>query len=134
MDVALINERTQRLVATYVEVAETRHARRKGLLGRQVMPADAALVITPCISVHTAFMRFPIDVVFVDRDGRAVQMIHNMQPWRMAASLKAHAVIEMAAGRTKDCGIQLGDRLYLVPETVGPRRAGPSDLPRTPAP
>ena len=116
MDVALINERTQRLVATYVEVAETRQARRKGLLGRETMPADSAMMISPCLSVHTAFMRFPSDVVFVDRDGRAVQVIHNMQPWRVAASLKAHAVIEMAAGRTRDCGIQLGDRLYLAPE------------------
>ena len=113
--VALINERTQRLVATYVEVADTRQARRKGLLGREAMPSDSAMVISPCISVHTAFMRFPIDVVFVDRDGRAVQMIHNMQPWRMAASLKGCAVIELAAGRVKACGVQVGDRLSLIP-------------------
>ena len=111
----LLNERTQRSLATSVELADTRRARRRGLLARDSIGADEAMVITPCVAVHTAFMRFPIDVVFVDRDGRAVQIVHDMQPWRMAASLKGHAVIELAAGRVKACGVELGDRLSLIP-------------------
>ena len=111
----LLNERNQRSVATSVQLADTRRARRKGLLGRDSMRVDEAMVITPCVAVHTAFMRFAIDVVFVDRDGRAVQIVQDMQPWRMAASLKGYAVIELAAGRVKSCGVQLGDRLSIIP-------------------
>src|SRR5436190_19773245 len=97
----LINERSQRPLATSVELADTRRSRRKGLLGRDSMSAEAAMVISPCMAVHTAFMRFAIDVVFVDGEGHAVEIIHALQPWRMAGSLRARAVIEMPAGRAK---------------------------------
>jgi uncharacterized protein len=117
MAVTLVNERTRKPVATSVELADTRRTRRRGLLGRDSMCADEAMVITPCVAVHTAFMRFAIDVVFIDRDGRAVQVVHDMQPWRMAASMKGYAVIELAAGRVKVCGVEVGDRLSLVPPT-----------------
>ena len=112
----LLNERTQRSLATSVELADTRRARRKGLLGRDSMRADEAMVISPCKAVHTGFMRFAIDVVFIDRDGRAVQIVQDLQPWRIAASFRAHAVIEMPAGHVKACGVQLGDRLSLTRE------------------
>lgn len=111
----LLNARTEGVVARDVEVADTRRRRRQGLLGRDRMGADGAMVLTPCLAVHTAFMRFPIDVVFVDRHGRAVQLVHELRPWRVAASIRAHAVIELAAGRLKACGVQPGDRLYLAP-------------------
>jgi uncharacterized membrane protein (UPF0127 family) len=109
----LIDDRTQRLVARRVEVADTRRARRRGLLGRDGLDADAAMVLTPCLAVHTAFLRFPIDVVFVDGEGRALRLVLELQPWRMAASVRARSVIELAAGRLKACGVEPGDRLYL---------------------
>ena len=110
----LFHERSQRSLANSVTLADTRRARRKGLLGRKSIGADEAMVITPCLAVHTAFMRFPIDVVFIDRDGLAVEIVHDLQPWRIAASFRAHAVVEMAAGRVKACGVELGDRLSLT--------------------
>ncbi len=109
----LLNERTHTFVAVSVTLADTRAARRKGLLGRESISPDEAMVMTPCFGVHTLFMRFAIDVVFVDRDGRAVQIVHDLQPWRIAASLRACAVIEMSAGRARECDIQIGDRLTL---------------------
>lgn len=112
----LINDRTHSVLANRVEVASTRRARRQGLLGRQHLDADAAMLLTPCMAVHTAFMGFPIDVVFVDRAGRAVQLVHELRPWRVAASVRARAVIELAAGRLESCGVELGDRLFLTPE------------------
>jgi uncharacterized protein len=121
--VTLVNERTHTPLATSVELANTRRARRRGLLGRDAINVDEAMFISPCVAVHTAFMRFAIDVVFVDRDGRAVQIVQDMQPWRMAASLKGCAVIELAAGRVKACGVQVGDRLSLIPPSRG---AGPA--------
>ena len=60
-------------------------------------------------------MRFPIDLVFIDRDGRAVRVVPNVRPWRMAVSLRAHAVIELAAGTAAAADIQVGDMLYLAP-------------------
>jgi len=114
--VTLFHERSQRSLATSVNLADTRRARRKGLLGRNSIGADEAMVITPCVAVHTAFMRFAIDVVFIDRDGRAVQIVQDLQPWRIAVSFRARAVVEMAAGRVKACGVELGDRLCLTPD------------------
>ena len=111
----LINDRTRRVVATSIELVTTRDARRRGLLGRESLGADEGMFLTPCAAIHTAFMRFPIDIAFVDADGLAVQLVHELRPWRIAASLRSRAVIELAAGRLRQCGIALGDRLYLAP-------------------
>ena len=113
---ALINERTDDIVAATVEVALTRRERRNGLLGRDRLDANAAMLISPCCSIHTVAMRFPIDVAFIDRDGHAVRLVHGLLPWRVAGSVRAHAVIELAAGQLEACGVELGDRLYLSPE------------------
>jgi uncharacterized membrane protein (UPF0127 family) len=118
MAVELLNERTRECVAASVEVANTRRTRRRGLLGRDHLDAAAALILEPCASVHTAFMRFNIDVVFVNRAGYAVKIVENLPPWRMALSLRAHAVIEMAAGNVRRHHVAVGDRLYMSPENV----------------
>lgn len=112
----LINDRTHGVVAERIDSAVTRRDRRKGLLGRDRLDPREGMLISPCFSVHTVAMRFPIDVVFVNREGRAVRMVHTLKPWRIAASLRAHAVIELAAGRLQETGVQLGDRLHLVPD------------------
>ena len=110
-----MNDRTRSVVARSVDLATSRAARRRGLLGRDSLGASEGLLLTPCIAVHTAFMRFPIDLVFIDRDGRAVRVVPNVRPWRMAVSLRAHAVIELAAGTAAAADIQVGDMLYLAP-------------------
>ena len=111
MPVMLVNERTRVPIATEVEVAETRATRRRGLLGRDRLDPTAALVLTPCVAVHTAFMRFPIDVVFLDRDGCAVKLVSDLVPWRIAAATRAHSVVELAAGSLRRHAITVGDRL-----------------------
>ena len=112
---ALINARTRALLASAVEVAETRKARRRGLLGRDGLAEDTALMLVPCAAVHTAFMQFPIDLVFIDGDGYAVKTASRVRPWRIAVELRARAVIELPAGRLDQCDVQPGDRLYLAP-------------------
>jgi uncharacterized membrane protein (UPF0127 family) len=107
----LVNTRTGMAVASLVEVAKTRADRRRGLLGRDALDVSAALLLTPCSAVHTVFMRFPIDVVFIDRDGHVKKIVRNLQPWRLAASPTAHAVVELAGGVERD--LIPGDRLYL---------------------
>ena len=113
MALALINERTRAAIATEVELASTRATRRRGLLGRDSLPPSSALMLTPCLAVHTAFMRFTIDVMFLDIDGYTVKLVSDVPPWRMTASARAHTVVEMAAGSLRRHAIALGDRLYL---------------------
>ena len=111
--VTLMNGRTRRLVASDVELALTRASRRRGLLGRESLDPCAALILVPCVAVHTAFMRFPIDIVFLDQDGFTVKLVADLQPWRMAVAARAHSVVELAAGSLRRHAIALGDRLYL---------------------
>lgn len=111
----LINERTSRVVAHTVAIASTRRARRRGLLGRDRMDTGSALMLTPCAAIHTAFMRFPIDVVFLDRHGCAVRVVRRLRPWRIAVAGRARAAIELEAGGLGDDAVVVGDRLYLTP-------------------
>jgi uncharacterized membrane protein (UPF0127 family) len=110
---ALVNARTDTVVASTVEVAATRASRRRGLLGRDAFDGSAALILSPCWTIHTAFMRFPIDVAFVDRDGRVVRVAEDMAPWRVAAAPSAAVTVELAAGVLRARDVQVGDQLYL---------------------
>jgi len=112
----LMNARTSQVVAHDVELADTRESRRKGLLGRDSLDSGAALILRPCFSVHTAFMRFPIDVVFVDREGTVVKVVRNLVAWRIAGAWGAHAAIEFAAGTIVEGAVDVGDRFYLAAE------------------
>jgi uncharacterized membrane protein (UPF0127 family) len=114
----LMIERTHEPLATEVELAVTRRARNRGLLGRDGLDPSAAIILAPCTAVHTAFMRFAIDVLFLDRDGCAVKIVANVGPWRIALAARAYAVVEMAAGSALKHGVQVGDRLYVSPEGV----------------
>jgi len=110
----LMNARTGDAVAETVELADTRETRRRGLLGRKSFDASSAIILLPCFSVHTAFMKFAIDVVFIDRDGVVVHSVRNMTPWRTAGAWRAHAVVEFAAGAIAARDIRVGDRLFLA--------------------
>lgn len=112
---ALENTRNGRLVADRVEPAFDSDTRRKGLMGRDGLAAGSALVIAPSNSVHTFFMRFPIDVVFVRRDGEVVKVRHAVAPWRLTGALGAFAVVELPAGTARTAEVGPGDRLALRP-------------------
>jgi uncharacterized membrane protein (UPF0127 family) len=126
--VRLINERTNSTVASVVELAVTRADRKRGLLGRDALDASAALMLAPCPAVHTAFMRFTIDVVFVDREGRVRKIVRGLPPWRISASLGAYAAIEFTAGDERD--LVPGDRLYLSGPSSGAGAGGLMSLDR----
>ena len=107
----LVNERTRKVLASRVEMAETRAERRRGLLGRTSLPEGGALMLIPCFSVHTAFMRFRIDVVFLNRQRKILKIRPNMGKARMSLSLRAHSVLELPAGTLEATGTQAGDQL-----------------------
>lgn len=94
----LSNRRTGSAIATTVEGAFDSRSRNRGLLGRDALAADTAFILAPCNAVHTFFMRFPIDLAFVDRGGTIVGLAHGVRPWRMRISLRAFATIELASG------------------------------------
>jgi uncharacterized membrane protein (UPF0127 family) len=110
---ALRNTSNAQVVAASVEVALTRAARRRGLLGRDRLEPGRAMLIAPCSSIHTWFMRFPIDVIFVARDGRVVKTRAAMPPWRLAVALGAYAVVELPPGAIAKALVRVGDRLAL---------------------
>ena len=107
-----------RIVCDSVIVADGTFRRLRGLLGRKALRPDEGIVLRPAWSIHTAFMRFSIDVVFVDRQGYAVKVVRNMQPWRIALATSGRVVIEMAAGSLRWGQVLLGDRLYLAPASA----------------
>jgi uncharacterized membrane protein (UPF0127 family) len=111
----LVNRQTSETISTSVEVAATRRTRRRGLLGRSGMAPSEALILAPCCAIHTAFMRFAIDVIFVDSRGRVLKIVRELPPWRMAIAPRAHAVIELAAGALKTRGLKVGDAVDLAP-------------------
>ena len=96
-----------------MEAAFDSATRRKGLLGRDGLPKGVAFVIAPCNAVHTLFMRFPIDLVFVARDGRVLKAKQAVPPWRIAISLRAFAVIEGPAGMIEASSTKAGDVVSL---------------------
>jgi hypothetical protein len=117
----LVNTRGGSVLASHVESAFDSTSRRRGLLGRDSVPKDFALIIAPCSSVHTLFMRFPIDVVFVSRDGTVVKTCRDVRPWRLAAAFGAFAVIEAAPGFVERSGIVPGDRIAVRERSLAAR-------------
>jgi uncharacterized membrane protein (UPF0127 family) len=83
----------------------------RGLLGRKSLRSGEGLLLRPAPSVHTFFMRFPIDAVFLDRAGTVLKVRAELRPWRVAACRGAHATLELPAGEASRRSIRLGDRL-----------------------
>jgi uncharacterized protein len=99
-------------------LAETPLARLRGLLGRSDLPAGEGLLLRPAGSIHTAFMRFPIDAVFLDRADRVLKVAHELAPWRMAGCRGARAVLELPAGEAAKRSLHAGVSLTQVWHTA----------------
>jgi uncharacterized membrane protein (UPF0127 family) len=107
--VSLRNERG--VVCERCAVASTPFARMRGLLGRRGLDAGEGILLRPASSVHTFFMRFPIDVVFLGRDGDVLKIEPWLPPWRTAGARGAKTVVELPAGEAERRGLRTGDRL-----------------------
>jgi uncharacterized membrane protein (UPF0127 family) len=84
-----------------------------GLLGRRGLASGEGLLIRPAPSIHTFFMRFPIDVVFLDRGGVVLKLVPNLRPWRVAFARGGRDALELGAGEAERRGLEPGDRLEL---------------------
>jgi hypothetical protein len=105
------------VLATRLELASSAPQRSKGLLGRDGLDSGEGLWIVPCESVHTFFMRFPIDLVYLDRENKIRKLRGAVGAWRMSACLSAHSVIELPAGTIRVAHTQRGDLLKFSPVT-----------------
>jgi uncharacterized protein len=114
MKKVLIDARTKAAISEGCVLADRWYRRMKGLLGRSQLPRDEALLLSPAPAVHTWFMRFPIDAVFLDRDLQVLAVKPNVRPWRAVHQRGAKAVLELAAGESARRGLAVGDRLELV--------------------
>ena len=103
------------LLATRLEVAASGKSRRKGLLGRAGLAPGEGLWIVPCESVHTFFMQFPIDLVYLDRNNRIRKLRSEVGPWRISACLSAHSVLELPPGTIRATRAERGDMVEFGP-------------------
>ena len=101
------------VVCDACHVAETPVRRMRGLLGRRGLGPGEGLLLRPAPAVHTWFMRFAIDVVFLDRDMRVLKIAEKVGPWRMSGCRGAASVLELPAGGCAQRGIRVGDRLSM---------------------
>jgi uncharacterized protein len=101
------------LLALRLEAAHTGPSRRKGLLGREGLQPGEGLWIAPCESVHTFFMRFPIDLVYLDRKHHVKKVRSSVGPWRISACLTANSVLELPAGTIRETQTERGDALEI---------------------
>ncbi len=95
------------------EIADTTLLRSRGLLGRDSLPAGHGVLITRTASIHSHFMRFEFDAVFLDRELTVVRLTERIPPWRARWSRHSKSVLELAAGEIERRGIQVGDVLVV---------------------
>lgn len=111
--IKVFNLTRQRQVANLVQLAGDNRNRRKGLLGRDSLGVGEGLWIVPCEAVHTFWMRFPLDLIYLDRQHRVVKTRSDVPPWRLSACLRAHSVLELPAGTIRATQTMRGDHLAL---------------------
>ena len=109
----LIDRDTDAVICETCVVAETPMRRMRGLLGRASLTAGEGLLLRPAPMIHTWFMRFPIDAVFLDRELTVMDVAEELRPWRAAGRRGARAVLELPAGEAARRGLLPGARMQL---------------------
>ena len=111
MKIRITNQTRGTEVASAADLANTSATRRTGLLKRESLEPGEGLLIVPCESVHTFFMKFPIDLVYLDKKRKVLKVRHAVPAWRMSACLWAHSVLELPAGTARKTSTVRGDVL-----------------------
>ena len=102
-------------MAENIVFADTPLKRLKGLLGKMSLPDGEALIIKPCNCVHTLFMRFPIDVLFLDKDNKVVKALRQLTPFKLSGLYwSSQIVVELPCGKLKSTQTQDGDSLQFL--------------------
>ena len=114
LKIVVRNQTRNTVLADAAEVADSSEKRRMGLLKHASLEPGYGLWIVPCESVHSFFMKFAIDLVYLDRNKKVRKVRHSMVPWRVSACLSAHSILELPAGVAAASGTEPGDQLEIV--------------------
>jgi uncharacterized protein len=110
----ITNKTKSTILAEHCAAADTFMSRFMGLMGKKSLPAGHGLLITPCNSIHMLFMKFALDIVFIDKNNTVVQVIENIRPWKTSKIIwKAHNTLELPVGTVQKSGTQVGDVLEI---------------------
>jgi len=110
-----INVTRKKTLANVLSVADTIFSSLIGLLGKRNLPLGEGLWLVPCQSIHTMWMRFPIDVIFLDNDKTVVHLIENMKPFRISRHVsRARSAIELPAYTVSSTQTQLEDQIEIT--------------------
>ena len=107
----VINTSKNSVIVSKLEVADTPSRRSKGLLGRKGLEPGEGLWIIPCESIHTFWMHFSIDLIYLDRALRVKKVCYCVRPWRISACLTAHSILELPCGAISESKTQPGDQV-----------------------
>ena len=108
----IILYKNKEILTENAQLADTFFSRFRGLMFRKEIAGDYALLIVPCNQIHMLNMRFAIDVIYLDKNGRVVQIDMNVQPNKICKTVKnAHSVIEMKSFASENFGINVGDMI-----------------------
>jgi len=111
----LVNSSNGIVLASHVEVAKSFIKRLKGLIGRRGLEKGEALILLPCNCIHTCFMSFPIDILFIDREMSVLHIMENIKPFRFSPIItRSYLVAELPAGSLADTGTSPGDSLQFI--------------------
>lgn len=109
------NDEKAEMLSENLEIAESLFSRGKGLLGRTHLAEGQALWIKPCNNIHTFFMKFTIDCVFINKNSKIEKVYSKVKPFRIKGPVwKAYSVIEFSEGIIEKWNLQPGDQLHVV--------------------
>lgn len=108
-----MNSRDMKVLCSNVIIADKFLTRLRGLLFKDILSFEMGILIKPCNRIHTFWMRFPIDVIFLSKENVILHMIENFDAGNISPAIKhADAVFELASGAIKEANIKLGDILF----------------------
>jgi len=112
--VKAVNQTTGKVLADKLQLKASFFGRLKGLLGASGLGAGEGIILKPCAQIHTFFMRFAIDVIFISADFEVLHVIEAMKPWRLSPIfLKSLYTVEVAGGALKGA-VKPGDRVVFT--------------------
>ena len=98
-----------------IKIADNFILRLAGLMFKKRLPQSTGLLLAPCNSVHMCFMRFAIDVVYIDKEYSIIKVVKNLKPWLgISMCSRAWATLEMTAGEAERCGCEAGKKITMV--------------------
>ncbi len=111
LEIDIVSDGETRKTVIQAKHAKSFFKRLRGLLGKAPLLRREGLLITPCNQVHTVGMRYPLDVVYLDRNGLVVKCVENLRPFRLSSGKGARHTLELAANSIKELGIRPGQQL-----------------------